>query len=188
MAIKVTVNDREARVALEELARRVSPEAAAKIAGQVMVDSINETFEQEGHPPKSWRLLHAGSIAASFERGGRRRAFRRDQRPSAGFRRFFGGKKILQDRGFLKQSIKAEPRANRVTIGVVGPAQKYAGVQHHGATIRPKNKKFLRFPVGGGRFVFAKKVVIPARPFVLFKPDDPRKIAEAIEAAAAARD
>ena len=42
-------------------------------------------------------------------------------------------------------------------------------VHQYGATIVPKKGQFLRFPVGRGRkrrFVFAKKVTIPARSMV----------------------
>jgi phage gpG-like protein len=55
-------------------------------------------------------------------------------------------------------------------------------VQQEGAVITPKRAKALRFSVGGGKSIFSKRVVIPARPYLLIKPDDPQKIVEAVEA------
>jgi phage gpG-like protein len=58
-----------------------------------------------------------------------------------------------------------------VTVGTsgikarIGSPLKYAPVHEYGATITPKNAKMLVFEIGGQK-VFAKKVTIPARPFL----------------------
>jgi len=183
MPIKVTVDATEARFTLGKVGRVLSVASVHRIIGAVMLTSINETFEQEGHPPGSWRRLHASSLAARFERGGKKKAFRRDGSNTAGFLRFARGKKILTDSGRLQTSIRPESAGSRLLIGT---NLIYAKTHQEGAVIVPKKAKVLRFPVGGGRFAFAKRVVIPARPFLLFKPQDAPTMVEAIETAAAA--
>ena len=49
-----------------------------------------------------------------------------------------------------------------------------------GAIIRPKNKKALRFVLADGSVVFARKAVIPARPFMGVKEDDWEEIKDAL--------
>lgn len=46
-----------------------------------------------------------------------------------------------------------------------GTGWKYAPVHQYGAVIKPKNARALFFTLGGKK-VFARKVTIPARPFV----------------------
>ena len=69
----------------------------------------------------------------------------------------------LRDTGRLNRSIVANPDKNGVTIGT---NVMYAPTHQYGATISPKNAKKLVFPGPGGRMIFAKKVTIPARPFM----------------------
>jgi phage virion morphogenesis protein len=64
------------------------------------------------------------------------------------------------------QTFKVEGRGVRV-----GSNKEYAAVHQFGATIVPKNGKALRFMLGD-RVVFAKKVTIPARPYLGFGPAD----------------
>lgn len=68
----------------------------------------------------------------------------------------------LRNTGLLQRSITMQQVKDGVEIGT---NLIQARVQHFGATIRPKNVKFLRFP-GPNGFIFAKEVTIPARPFM----------------------
>jgi len=54
--------------------------------------------------------------------------------------------------------------------GLVGVNAIYGAVHQFGATIRPKSGKSLVFRLGG-KTVFARKVTIPARPFLPFSVD-----------------
>lgn len=56
---------------------------------------------------------------------------------------------------------------------------EFARVHQFGATITPKKAKMLAFKVRG-KFVFAKKVVIPARPFFKMDADLERSIEDII--------
>ncbi len=72
----------------------------------------------------------------------------------------------LRDTGRLNRSIVANPDKTGVTIGT---NVQFAAVHQYGATIEPKKAKRLVFPGPGGRMIFAKKVTIPARPFLPLK-------------------
>lgn len=72
----------------------------------------------------------------------------------------------LRDTGRLQRSITSKPDATGVTIGT---NVKYAKVHQFGATIVPVKAKRLVFPGPGGKLIFAKKVVVPARPYMPIK-------------------
>ena len=176
--IRIDVNSRDVVVNLREMESRLEPARLLPIFGGVMQASIDETFEQEGYPAGSWRLLHASTLAEQFSRRGQSTTTKagRQRRP---FLRFAAGKKLLQDTGDLRRSILHEIEGNRLTIGT---NLIYARIHQEGGVIRAKNAKALRIPLGDGRVIFRQKVTIPARPFLLIKPDDPQKMAEAGEA------
>jgi len=159
-----------------------------RIAGAWMVRSIQQTFMDSGSPSGSWRRLYAGTLRTQFERRRRRkigpltaRQMRAQQGTTAqggdtaAFSRFAGGKRILISSGQLRKSITYAVEPGQVRIGT---NLKYGRIHQLGGVITPKTKKFLRFPIGGGQFVFAKRVVMPARPFIVMRPEDPAKIAE----------
>jgi phage gpG-like protein len=70
----------------------------------------------------------------------------------------------LRDTGLLQRSITAKADASGVTVGT--NQMPRARVHQFGATIEPKKAKRLVFPGPGGKLIFAKKVTIPARPFM----------------------
>lgn len=72
----------------------------------------------------------------------------------------------LRDTGLLQRSIVSRPDASGVTVGT---NKLQARVHQFGATITPKKAPRLVFPGPGGRLIFAKKVTIPARPFLPLK-------------------
>ncbi len=63
--------------------------------------------------------------------------------------------------------------------GEFGAAWEFAHVHQEGATITPKSAGRLSFMLGGKR-VFAKKVTIPARPFVGVSTDDAEEMKELV--------
>jgi len=74
----------------------------------------------------------------------------------------------LRDTGRLNRSIVSKVDATGVTVGT---NLIYAPVHQFGATIVPKNKPRLVFPGPNGNLIFAKKVTIPARPFMPLRRD-----------------
>lgn len=79
----------------------------------------------------------------------------------------------LRNTGRMQASITSRPDATGVTIGtnLRNKGVSYPAVQQFGATIEPKTAKRLVFPGPGGKLIFAKKVTIPARPFLPLKKD-----------------
>jgi phage virion morphogenesis protein len=69
--------------------------------------------------------------------------------------------------------------ADRFTVRV-GSNRVYAAIHQFGGTIVPKKGRFLVFRLGT-RVIHARKVTIPARPYLGFGAEDRRVIAEAIE-------
>lgn len=94
----------------------------------------------------------------------------------------------LRDTGRLNRSITSRVDADGVTVGT---NVKYAPVHQFGATITPKNKPRLVFKGPTGHIIFAKKVTIPARPFMPLRrgsevvelpPDWSARISSAVKA------
>jgi phage virion morphogenesis protein len=74
----------------------------------------------------------------------------------------------LRDTGRLQRSVSSRPDATGVTVGT---NLIYAPTHQFGAVIRPRTAPRLVFPGPGGRLIFAKKVTIPARPFMPLRKD-----------------
>ena len=72
------------------------------------------------------------------------------------------GTSILFQSGALDDSIHHEVGGSEVEVG---SNMVYAGIHQYGGEIIPKSKNALAFSVGG-EFVLAKKVTMPARPYV----------------------
>jgi len=86
---------------------------------------------------------------------------------NADYRRTKRGRKILQGlgmRGGLLGSIAWQLLTGGEFVAV-GTNKEYARIHQEGGTIVPKHAKFLRFALGGRR-VQARKVTIPARPYL----------------------
>lgn len=84
------------------------------------------------------------------------------------------GGKVLSDTKRLERSIDSAATLDSV---MVGSNLKYARIHQKGGTIRPKNKKFLRFPGSDGQDVFTKEVTIPARPYLGINDEDKKEVA-----------
>jgi len=102
---------------------------------------------------------------------------------------------ILSDTGTLRKSIGPRNDGLKPTEGpntivrlsgglegtvTIGTSIAYAAVHNYGATIVPVRAKALRFKCGR-RWIFAKKVTIPARPFADFTKQDERELVTTVE-------
>ncbi len=72
------------------------------------------------------------------------------------------GGQTLTLSGLLRRSIT---NTSDDKTAVIGTNRIYAGIHQFGGVITAKKSKYLRFKING-REVFAKSVVIPARPFL----------------------
>ena len=89
---------------------------------------------------------------------------------------------ILQqagDRGGLRGSISFRTDAAASTV-TVGSNKVYAAVHQFGAVITPKAAPALVFRLGG-RLVHAKRVTIPARPYLGFGREDELVVLDAVD-------
>ncbi len=84
---------------------------------------------------------------------------------------------ILSLHGHLRDSIVSSSTA---TTAEWGSNLEYAAIHQVGGTIRPKKGKFLSFLLGERR-VFARKVEIPARPYLGFGEDEKRAVLDFID-------
>lgn len=87
------------------------------------------------------------------------------------------GSEILVESGALRDTIDYEVGGSSVEVG---SPLIYAPVQHFGATIVPRQAQSLVFSIGG-RLTFAKKVTIPARPFLGLSPQNIAELNRLIE-------
>ena len=129
--------------------RDMTPIMAA--IGAHMEGSVKRTLQESGSPP--------GSFAAVIGGGGRPPLIAGDSGPSilAGIETAYTG-------------------PDRVEIASKG--LRYSSVHQFGKTIRARNVPYLTFRLPSGQWVRKKEVTIPPRPFMVFRPEDPGKIAE----------
>jgi phage virion morphogenesis protein len=157
--MKVTVNDRNLNVKLGRLRKDLDRRNLLKIAGVIMHASIMQTFRDEGSPRGSWAPLASwirpGAVnRISFRQGRvtRGRTLNPQLRP---------GKKILIGTGRLRNSIHQAIDGARLSIGT--------------------NLVYARIHQLGGMAGRRRKTRIPARPYLVFRPEDPAKIQKAME-------
>jgi phage virion morphogenesis protein len=157
-SIKITVRDAELRAAFDRLRTAdggLIP-AAMKNIGQVLVKGVRERFAQQKAPDgQPWKPLNP-----DYAKGKR-------------------GTKILQEqgmRGGLLGSITYVAGADSVAIGT---NKVYGAIHQFGGTIVPRTGDALIFRLGN-RVVFARKVVIPARPFLGLSDADRAAILEVV--------
>lgn len=75
------------------------------------------------------------------------------------------GTPILHQRGDTNGLLRSIDSTVQGDTAIVGSAAIHAAIHQYGGTIVPKKAKRLVFRIGN-RQVFAKKVTIPARPFI----------------------
>jgi phage gpG-like protein len=95
-----------------------------------------------------------------------------------------GGPRVRSGR--LARSLGARvTRRGQTLIGELYASAPYAAAQEHGAVIQARRRRHLRFQVEG-RWVMARRVEIPARPYLRPGRDAaaealPRELAAALE-------
>lgn len=87
-----------------------------------------------------------------------------------------GGKTLVDTRD-LKGSVTYRAGPAGVEVGT---NKIYGAIHQYGGTIVPKRRKLLRFAIAD-KVIFAKKVEIPARPFLGISVEDQAEIAEIVQ-------
>lgn len=159
--IEFTVNDQALRAQLARIgdaAVNVTP--LLKIAGQHMRGSIDRTFRDQGSPAGSWTPLAAATLRKTGKRVKGQGA--RGLQGALGRANFNASRKILIASGRLKNSITQSVQERTLTIGT--------------------NLRYARIHQLGGKAGRGRKVRIPARPYLVFRPEDAAAIVRKMDA------
>jgi phage virion morphogenesis protein len=162
----ISINDKALRITLSNLNERLqnfSP--MLRIVGNVMRGSFERTFRDQGSPAGSWAPLAASTLKRG--KGG-------------------SGRKILIQSGRLKNSITYQEDGNTLRMGsnlVYSAIHQFGGVAGRRA---PSNRRKLSHlidqQVGGAHGPMKwRRPIIPARPYLVFHPEDPQRITDALE-------
>ncbi len=148
--IRVTIDDREVSEALGRLAEigeHLDPILHA--VGRVVETRVKQGFDTSTSPyGDKWQPLKLWLM--------------KQEDGSYAYERIRNGPP-LKDTGALRESITYAVDGNSV---VIGTNREHMHVHQYGAIIRPKHAKALVFPGPGGALIAARKVTIPARPFL----------------------
>ncbi|BFU65378.1 phage virion morphogenesis protein [Rodentibacter abscessus] len=146
--IKITLNDTQATQQLNGIARQLKhPRKLYGVLGETLKKLHQARFEAEVDPQgKKWQPL--SPITQQIK----------------------GDNRILKQDGYLSQKTAYNYDDNRLEFG---SDAKYARLHQFGGTITPKKAKRLKF---GKSNVFAKKAVIPARPWLGVSRSDEQKL------------
>lgn len=166
----ITVNDRALQISLKNFSARIQPPPLLKIAGEVMRGSIERTFREQGSPAGSWAPLAASTLKRG--KGGA------------------GRLKLIQS-GRLKNSMSYQIAADTLTIGT---NLAYARIQQEGGFAgrrAPSNRGFRREITQEARgfhgprnqhgYFGFRRPFIPARPYLVFRPEDTQRMKDAME-------
>lgn len=186
--MRVTVDSGRAIVNIRSLSLTASRrQKLLGILGAGQLLSIQRTFADEGSPAGSWPKLSDASLR---------------------WRKYTPGHKLLQDSGRLKNSIRFEVVGNTVRIGTnvayagvhqrgfrgtqnvrtYSYTRKNAGADAFGKQAivnrAGRNQTVRRKMSSGVTFVTVKahtrNITIPARPFLVFRPEDPARMADEV--------
>lgn len=153
--INIEVRDAPLRAAFARLAKQGElMQAALKNIGEALVRSTRERFSREQSPAGvPWAALRPDYAAAKK------------------------GAKILSESGQLSRSVVYQVEPGRLRIGT---NKVQAAIHQFGGTIVPRTADALAFRIGG-RLVIARKVTIPARPFLGISDSDRGTMVEIAE-------
>jgi phage virion morphogenesis protein len=155
----VKVDNSEVLVGLDETKVAVSDvPLMLRVAGELMRASIARTFRDEGSPAGSWPRL----AASTMKKKG-----------------YTTGHKLLILSGRLFGSISYQVTGNTLTIGtnrVYAAVQQFGSADRRGGSIGPQAK------IAGRETKRGRFQNIPARPYLVFRPEDPKNIASGFEA------
>lgn len=163
-SIKITLNDQRAQAKLAALESAVSNKAPMYAAiGAAIRTRILLCFKLGIDPwGTPWRAIRFRAPAGKTNAKGKFKPTKRGAAQIQGNSNGSAGKPLV-DTGDLRASISVKADDQGVTIGT---NKISARVHQFGAEIKPKSAKRLAFPGPNGMVIFAKKVTIPARPYL----------------------
>lgn len=157
------------------------------IIGHIILSSVTKNFEEEGRP--KWKpisgltqAIYTGSLISRLTATKSYQNIKRSKTKVARTSAYLtkhGSRKVLQGEGDLKKSIVIGKISNSQVE--IGSSLVYARIHQLGGTIVPKKAKWLLIPFGPGQYLRLKKVVIPARPYLLLRDEDGTAIMRATQ-------
>jgi phage gpG-like protein len=135
--------------------RILDPRLVLQAFGAWMIGSVAENFKAQGRPDK-WQKLKDKTLVARWMRGNKKKKGVGRKQWGRAFREFFGGAKILMDKGRLANSIGFAVRGTEVHIGT---NLIYAATHQFGD----------------------KRRGIPERAYLVFQDDDCERFGEMVE-------
>lgn len=153
VAIVVEIDSKEALDALRQASKQIgNTRLLMENLGEALLNTTLERMDNEEAPDgQKWQRLN--SAYASSKRSN----------------------KILQEQGMasgLKGSLHYAISGNELRLG---SDKIYAAIHQFGGEIKPVNGDYLTFKMGGG-FIKARKVTIPARPYLGVGPNEEQAI------------
>jgi len=207
MAITAVVDDREVRIGLGELRASIADRTSMlRIAGELMRASVATTFREEGSPAGSWPALALSTLRNKKYKAGHKLLILRGRLFSSINYTAIDGDTLTIGTNVVYARVQQEGSADR-RGGSVGAQARIAGrgvhISAYDATRIRKFRQYgqdkrrgkdgkmytvhvraqgpdnaTRYHVGEhGRFQN-----IPARPFLVIRPEDPERIVSGIEA------
>jgi phage virion morphogenesis protein len=154
--VTVKVNDQPVRLSLEGFKARIGVKPILNIFGAIMQDSKEKTFREQGSPAGSWPALAPSTLKR---------------------RGFVTGDKILIRKAILKNSINEQIVVNGDSGQLLhGTNVIYARIHQEGGFAGRKAPKHK-----GKRNKPFHRPFIPARPYLVFRPEDPQRMHDAAE-------
>lgn len=149
--ISITLNDTQAVKKIDEIAKQLkNPRLLYAELGEQLIQQHKKRIDKGEDPTgKKWKPLQPWYNASKK------------------------GKGILRESGQLRNTLAYNLKPNGLEFG--SPVE-YAPVHQFGAIIKPKRKKALA--LGGGELGFAKKVNVPARPWLGVSDNDAKDLEE----------
>lgn len=198
--LKVTAKTDGLLLTLQGLAKSVQPQPILAIAGEVMMSSIDRTFKEEGSPAGSWAPL-APSTREQYRKRGKleghkllvlNRRLRNSIHPDVQGNVLTIGTNLkyapVHQYGAKSASVRILEAAN----GLREESSLYASVSAHTRKVRatllgprtkrgagPKGPKTRTVGVGAHKRLIGGG--IPARPYLVVRPEDPKRIETAVD-------
>lgn len=170
--IVVKADTRELTAAMAKLRKKggdAAVQVALKSVGETLLNSTRERMNRQVAPDGApWAPLnkaYAGTLADRDKNG---------RIITKGVKK---GLKILQESGQLFGTLRWQVSGEQLQLGT---NKIYGAIHQFGGTIRPRSADNLVFWLGG-QLVYAKKVTIPARPFLGLSSEDRKRAVEDVE-------
>ena len=154
MTIKLTIDMSDLTKGLQKHIDKLEDSRTIhSIVAKTLLTANQQRFRKGVGPNnKAWKKLHPITLANRQSKKG-----------------------ILRVGGDLFRSIHDKASSDKAEVGTNLDHPK-VWVNFYGATIRPRRKNSLAIPNGNGGVILAKKVTIPARPYLGINSDDEKLI------------